>query len=71
MPMSDSRSFKTKVKLNSGSEYLKIEQHLDWAKYIATTELFLQIQTVKSDDRMLAGTLKFKTVNAEDYSPVK
>ena len=71
MPLSDNRSFKTKVKLNSGSEYLKIEQHLDWARYIATTELFLQIQTVKSDDRMLAGTLKFKTVNAEDYSPVK
>ena len=41
MPLSDNRSFKTKVKLNSGSEYLKIEQHLDWAKYIATTELFL------------------------------
>lgn len=71
LPLSDNRSFKTKVKLNSGSEYLKIEQHLDWARYIATTELFLQIQTVKSDDRMLAGTLKFKTVNAEDYSPVK
>mmetsp|Transcript_34461 Transcript_34461/g.45334 ORF Transcript_34461/g.45334 Transcript_34461/m.45334 type:complete len:136 (-) Transcript_34461:1011-1418(-) len=27
--MSDKRNFKTKVKLNSGPEYLKIEQHLD------------------------------------------
>jgi len=42
-PMSDDRSFKTKVKLNSGAEYLKIEQHLDWVNYIATSELFLQI----------------------------
>ena len=27
--MTDRRNFKTKVKLNSGPEYLKIEQHLD------------------------------------------
>ena len=39
--MSDARSFKTKVKLNSGTEWLKIEQHLDYANYISTTELFL------------------------------
>ena len=70
LPYSDNRSFKTKVKLNSGTEWLKIEQHLDWANYIGTTELFLQIQTVRTDDRMLAGTLKFNAVNAEDYSPV-
>lgn len=43
LPMSDNRSFKTKVKLNSGSDYLKIEQHLDWVNYITTSELFLQI----------------------------
>lgn len=28
--MSDKRSFKTKVKLNSGTEYLKIEQSLEY-----------------------------------------
>ena len=41
--MSDERSFKTRVKLNSGSEYLKIEQQLEYASYIDTNELYLQI----------------------------
>lgn len=41
--MSDGRSFKTKVKLNSGTEYLKIEQQLEYASYIDTNELYLQI----------------------------
>ena len=70
-PMSDDRSFKTKVKLNSGSDYLKIEQHLDWMNYIATSELFLQIQTVNSAERTLAGNLRFRAVSALDFSPVK
>ena len=38
--MSDGRSFKTKVKLNSGSDYLKIEQYLDYGAYIQSNELF-------------------------------
>ena len=55
----------------SGTDYLRIEQHLDYANYIESSELFLQIQTVRSADRMLAGTYRFKIVNAIDYVPIK
>lgn len=41
--MIDKRNFKTKVKLNSGPEFLKIEQHLDIQSFIDSSELFLQI----------------------------
>ena len=41
LKMSDNRNFQTKVKLNSGSEYLKIEQHLEYRSFIETNELFL------------------------------
>ena len=69
--MSDERNFKTKVKLNSGPEYLKIEQHLDYNSFIKTSELYLPIQTVASTQRMLAGIYRFKTVSAADYTPIK
>ncbi len=39
--MFDKRSFKTKVKLVSGADYLKIEQALEFVNFIDTTELFL------------------------------
>ena len=68
--VSDKRNFKTKVKLNSGPEYLKIEQHIDQVNFIDTAELFLQIQTVSSTDRMLAGVYKFRVNNAIDYVPI-
>jgi len=69
--MSDQRSFKTKVKLISGSDYLKIEQALEFANYLDSSELFLQIQTVASADRMLAGIYRFRTINSLDYKPQK
>lgn len=69
--MSDQRSFKTKVLLNPGSEYLKIEQQLEYQDYIDSTEFFLQIQTVASADRTLAGVYRFRTINTLDYKPVK
>ena len=69
--MSDERSFKTKVKLNSGSEFLKIEQQLEYQNFINNTELFLQIQTVATADRMLAGIYRFRTINVLDYKPLK
>ena len=71
LKMTDNRNFKTKVKLNSGAEYLKIEQHLEYRSFIDTNELFLQIQTVNSADRMLAGVYKFRSVNAMEYTPIK
>ena len=62
--MNDNRSFSTVVRLNSGTDYLKIEQHLDYPNYFESTELFLQMQTVNSHDRVLAGTYRFLLVNA-------
>lgn len=32
--MNDNRSFSTVVRLNSGTDYLKIEQHLDYPNYL-------------------------------------
>ena len=71
LKMTDGRNFQTKIKLNSGSEYLKIEQHLEYRSFIETNELFLTIQTVNSADRMLAGVYKFRAVNAMEYTPIK
>ena len=69
--MSDKRNFKSKVRLNPGHEYLKIEQQLEMISFIEQKELYLQIQTVSSNDRVLAGVYRFHTVEAVDYSPVK
>ena len=67
--MSDKRSFKSKVKLNSGSDYLKIEQQLDYGNFIDSSELFMQVQTVSTADRVLAGVYRFRAINAVEYTP--
>ena len=66
----DQRSFKTKVKLNTDGEYLKIEQHLDYPMYIESKDLFLNIQTVSSGDRTLAGNHRLRVVNALNFAPI-
>ena len=41
LKMTDKRSFKTLVKLNTDSDYAKTEVYLDYWNYIDTTELFM------------------------------
>ena len=43
---------------------------MDQQQFIESTELFLQIQTVSSTDRMLAGIYRFKVASAIDYTPI-
>ena len=69
-PMSDKRSFYSKIRLNS-SNYLKIEQNYPFSSFIQGANLFVGIQTVNLADRTLGGIYKFKVIDAISYGPIR
>ena len=69
-PMSDSRSFYSKIRLTS-TDYLKIEQNYPFSSFIQDANLYVGIQTVNLAERTLGGVYSFKVIDALSYEPIR